>query len=139
MEPLPERLPFYSGTTSPLLNQGKGPLVEASAWLIFLSAIFATYIWRFAAVMISHRIEPNHPIFEWFTCLAYGIIAALVARTLVFPMGILQEIPLWQRLLSMVFAFLGFYLLGKRLWVGILFGEFAFLLLIWFHGFFWEG
>ena len=114
-------------------------MVEASAWLIFLSAIFATYIWRFAAVMISHRIEPNHPIFEWFTCLAYGIIAALVARTLVFPMGILQEIPLWQRLFSMVFAFLGFYLLGKRLWVGIFFGEFAFLLLIWFHGFFWEG
>ena len=108
-------------------------MAETSVWLIFLSAIFATYIWRFAAVLISHRIEPNHPIFEWFTCLAYGIIAALVARTLVFPSGILLEIPLWQRLFSMFIAFLGFYLLGRRLWVGILFGEFAFLVLYWVH------
>ena len=113
-------------------------MVETSAGMIFVSAIFATYIWRFSAVMISHRIEPNHPIFEWFTCLAYGIIAALVARSLVFPMGILQEIPLWQRLCSMAIAFLGFYLLGRKLWVGILFGEFAFILLIWFQGVFLE-
>lgn len=111
-------------------------MVETSAGLIFVSAIFATYIWRFAAVMISHRIEPNHPIFEWFTCLAYGIIAALVARSLVFPIGILQEIPLWQRLCSMAIAFLGFYLLGRKLWIGILFGEFTFILLIWSQGVF---
>ena len=50
-------------------------MVESSAWVVFISAIFATYVWRFAGVMISHRIEANHPAFEWFTCLAYGIIA----------------------------------------------------------------
>ena len=109
-------------------------MAEASAWIFFLSAVLATYVWRFAAVMISHRIEAKHSIFEWFTCLAYGIIAALVARTLFLPSGLLTLVPLWHRLIPMVLAFLGYYLLGKRLWVGIIFGETGFIALLWFNG-----
>ena len=106
---------------------------DTSAWIFFLSAVLATYVWRFAAVMISHRIEANHPIFEWFTCLAYGIIAALVARTLIFPSGMLALVPLWHRLIPMGLAFVGFYLLGKRLWVGIVFGETGLIALMWLN------
>ena len=105
-------------------------MAETSAWIFFLSAVLATYVWRFAAVMISHRIEAKHPIFEWFSCLAYGIIAALVARTLFIPSGLLALLPLWHRLISIVLAFLGYYLLGKRLWVGIIFGETGFIALL---------
>ena len=107
-------------------------MVDYSEWIIFIFAIFATYIWRFAGVMISHRIEANHSAFEWFTCLAYGIIASLVARTLIIPAGLMAEIPLWQRLIPMLFAFIGFYMFGKRLLVGIVFGETAFILLLFF-------
>ena len=106
---------------------------DTSAWIFFLSAVLATYVWRFAAVMISHRIEANHTIFEWFTCLAYGIIAALVARTLIFPSGMLALVPLWHILIPMALAFVGFYLLGKRLWVGIVFGETGLIALMWFN------
>ena len=104
-------------------------MAETSAWIVFISAIFATYIWRFAGVMISHRLEANHPLFEWFTCLAYGIIASLVARTLIIPSGLMAELLLWQRLIPMIFAFIGFYIFGKRLLAGIFFGETAFILL----------
>ena len=107
-------------------------MAEPSAWTVFISAIFATYIWRFAGVMISHRLEANHPVFEWFTCLAYGIIASLVARTLIIPSGLMAGVPLWQRLIPMLFAFIGFYLFGRRLVVGIVFGETAFVLLFFF-------
>ncbi|GIT73261.1 MAG: hypothetical protein Ct9H300mP28_30750 [Pseudomonadota bacterium] len=34
-------------------------MAESSAWVVFISAIFATYIWRFAGVMISHRLKPT--------------------------------------------------------------------------------
>ena len=108
-------------------------MAEASAWIFFLSAVLATYVWRFAAVMISHRIEAILPLFEWFTCLAYGIIAALVARTLILPSGLLALVPLWHRLIPMALAFVGFYLLGKRLWVGIVFGETGLIALMWFN------
>ena len=108
-------------------------MAETSSCIFFLSAILATYVWRFAAVMISHRIEANHLIFEWFTCLAYGMIAALVARTLILPSGLLAVVPLWHRLIPMALAFLGYYLLGKRLWVGIVFGETGLIALMWFN------
>jgi len=104
------------------------------AWIFFLSAILATYIWRFAAVMISHRIKATHPIFEWVTCLSYGIIGALVTRSLFVPTGMLLIVPLWQRLFAITLAFLGFYLLGRRLWIGIIFGESTLILLLWFSG-----
>ena len=105
-------------------------MIEYSAWIVFISAILATYVWRFAGVMISHRLEANHPVFEWFTCLAYGIIASLVARTLIIPSGLMAEVPLWLRMIPMLFAFIGFYMFGKRLLVGIVFGETAFILLL---------
>ena len=108
-------------------------MANTSAWIFFLSAVLATYIWRFAAVMISHRIEANHSIFEWFTCLAYGIIAALVARTLILPSGLLALVPFGYRLIAMALAFVGFYLLGKRLWVGIIFGETGLIVLLWLN------
>ena len=105
-------------------------MVDYSEWVFLISAIFATYIWRFAGVIISHRIEANHPAFEWFSCLAYGIIASLVARTLIIPTGLMAEVSLWQRLIPMLFAFIGFYMFGKRLLVGIVFGETAFVVLL---------
>ena len=103
---------------------------NSSAWIIFLFAIFATYFWRFTGVFISHLIKPNHPAFELFTCLAYGIVAALVAKTLILPSGALAEIPLWQRIVPMTLAFLGYHFLGKRLWLGITIGEIGFIVLV---------
>lgn len=103
---------------------------EVSSWIFFATAVLATNVWRFTAVLISHRIKATHPLFEWFTCLAYGIIAALVARTLILPMGILVLVPLWQRLLPMLLAFVSFYFMGKRLWLGIIVGELAFILIL---------
>ena len=91
-------------------------MIEYSAWIVFISAIFATYFWRFAGVMISHRLEADHPVFEWFTCLAYGIIASLVARTLIIPSGLMAEVPLWLRMIPMLFAFIGFYMFLVRRW-----------------------
>ena len=102
------------------------------AWIFFLCAILATYIWRFAAVMISHRIKASHPIFEWVTCLSYGIIGALVAKSLLVPTGLILIVPLWHRLSAITLAFLGFYLLGRRLWVGIICGETSLILLLWY-------
>ena len=101
-------------------------------WIIFLCAILATYIWRFAAVMISHRIKASHPLFEWVTCLSYGIIGALVAKSLFVPTGLILIVPLWYRLSAITLAFLGFYLLGRRLWVGIICGETSLILLLWY-------
>ena len=30
-------------------------------------------------------------IFRWFNCIAYSILAALIARIVIFPAGVLEE------------------------------------------------
>ena len=103
---------------------------NSSTWIIFTIAVFATYFWRFMGVFVSHLIKPNHPAFELFTCLAYGIVAALVAKTLILPSGVLAEVPLWQRIVPMALAFFVYHFLGKRLWLGIIIGETALITIL---------
>ena len=61
-------------------------------------------LWKFVRKYKPNISQTNHPIFEWFTCLSYGIIAALVAKTLFLPSGLLDLVPLWQRLVPMALA-----------------------------------
>ena len=60
---------------------------------ILLSIIvtsLATYISRFLGVLSSVRIKETSNIFRWFNCLAYATLAALIARTIIFPVGVLS-------------------------------------------------
>jgi len=74
---------------------------ELYAWTMLAVAALATYGWRYAAVLIGHRLNPNSPVFQWFGCVAYAIIGGLVARTLIFPVGMLAEVPIAYRLIAM--------------------------------------
>lgn len=99
-------------------------------WITFAAAVLATYCWRFAGVLIGNRIETQHPVFEWFTCLAYSVMGALVARTVFLPNGLLTTVDLWKRVLSISVAFLFFFRFGRRLWIGIIAGETMFIFLV---------
>ena len=61
---------------------------------ILLSIIvtsLATYVSRFLGVLSSVRIKETSKIFRWFNCLAYATLAALIARTIIFPVGVLVD------------------------------------------------
>ena len=107
---------------------------ELYAWTMLAVAAFATYGWRYAAVLIGHRLNPNSPVFQWFGCVAYAIIGGLVARTLIFPVGMLAEVPVAYRLIAIGSAYLVFYGFGKRLWLAILVGVCTLLALVNFLG-----
>ena len=53
---------------------------------------FATYLSRFLGVISSKKIKETSKIFRWFNCLAYSTLAALIARTTIFPIGALDEV-----------------------------------------------
>ena len=52
---------------------------------------FATYLSRFLGVVSSEKIKETSKIFKWFNCIAYSVLAALIARMVVFPAGELAE------------------------------------------------
>ena len=59
--------------------------------LVILVTSFATYLSRFLGGISSEKIKETSKIFEWFNCVAYATLAALIARMIIFPAGVLSE------------------------------------------------
>ena len=66
--------------------------------LVILVTSFATYLSRFLGVVSSEKIKETSKIFKWFNCIAYSVLAALIARMVVFPAGELAESGILIRL-----------------------------------------
>jgi len=70
------------------------------AWSILLFAALGTYAWRGLGVMLSGKIKQDSPLFGWITCVTYAMVAALVVRIIVLPVGVLAETPMAYRLIA---------------------------------------
>ena len=81
--------------------------------LVILVTSFATYLSRFLGVVSSEKINETSKIFRWFNCVAYSTLAALIARMIIFPAGILQEAELLLRL-AVVTISLFIYILSRK-------------------------
>ena len=73
----------------------------------------ATYLSRFLGVLSSVRIKETSKIFRWFNCLAYATLAALIARTIIFPIGALSEATYLSRILVVLIC-LAIFFITKR-------------------------
>ena len=83
---------------------------------IILSIIvtsLATYVSRFLGVLSSVRIKETSKLFRWFNCLAYATLAALIARTIIFPVGVLSDASYLSRLLVVLLS-LGIFFITKK-------------------------
>ena len=81
--------------------------------LVILVTSFATYLSRFLGVVSSEKIDATSKIFRWFNCIAYSILAALIARLIIFPAGVLDEADLWIRLFVLIISII-IFIISKR-------------------------
>lgn len=103
-------------------------------WVILaalLAGALVTYGWRALGVLLSGRLDPESRLFEWITCVAYALLAALMARMLVFPTGPLAETELVHRLLTPLVAVAGYFLAGRSILVGSALGAGSLALFAW--------
>ena len=89
--------------------------MSSSKVLVILVTSFATYLSRFLGVVSSEKIKENSKWFRWFNCLAYSTLAALIARTIIFPAGVLSETDHFIRFIVVFGSLLIFYLSKKNL------------------------
>jgi branched-subunit amino acid transport protein len=96
-------------------------------WLIvvLIAGAAATYVWRALGVALSGRIDPSSPVFEWVGCVAYALLAALIARMIVMPAGPLETTDLGARLVSAAIALAVFFLARRSIFVGVAAGTLA--------------
>ena len=81
--------------------------------LVILVTSFATYLSRFLGVVSSEKIDETSKLFKWFNCIAYSILAALIARIVIFPAGVLEEADLWIRLIVIIISII-IFIISKR-------------------------
>ncbi|QQP91828.1 AzlD domain-containing protein [Skermanella sp. TT6] len=103
----------------------------ADAWIfvVLLVGAAATYVWRALGVALSGRINPGGPVFEWVGCVAYALLAGLIARMIILPVGPLQETDLGSRLLSAAIALAVFFIMRKSIFFGVTAGTLALIAL----------
>ena len=68
---------------------------------------------RCLGVLSSVRIKEESKIFRWFNCLAYATLAALIARTIIFPVWVLVDASYLSRLLVVLLS-LGIFFITKK-------------------------
>ena len=81
--------------------------------LAILVTSLATFSSRLLGVISSKGIKETSKLFRWFNCLAYSTLAALIARTIIFPVGVLSEASYIARVLVVLFCLFIFFI-SKR-------------------------
>tara|TARA_Y100000996_G_C22461807_1_gene618392 strand:+ start:207 stop:530 length:324 start_codon:yes stop_codon:yes gene_type:complete len=87
--------------------------MSVSVLLSIIVTSLATFLSRFLGVISSLRIKESSKIFMWFNCLAYATLAALIARTIIFPVGALSDASYLSRFLVILLS-LGIFFISKR-------------------------
>tara|TARA_B100001564_G_scaffold317585_1_gene293661 strand:+ start:263 stop:589 length:327 start_codon:yes stop_codon:yes gene_type:complete len=90
----------------------------ASSQIIILAIIatsLATFISRFMGALTSEKVSVKSKVFQWFNCVAYSTLAALLGRMIIFPAGVLDESNLITRVLVLVICILVFIFSKKNL------------------------
>ena len=101
-----------------------------SETIMLLCAIAGTYFWRALGVAFSARIEPDGALFRWVSCVSYAMLAALISRMTVLPLGSLAETPLSFRLGAMAIAIVAFFLARRGVFSGVIAGVGTFIALL---------
>ena len=89
--------------------------MSTSIVLAILVTSLATYSSRFLGVVSSEKIKETSKIFKWFNCLAYSTLAALIARIVIFPSGVLSEADYVIRIIVLTASILVFYATKRNL------------------------
>ena len=100
---------------------------------IIILAIFATslatFISRFMGAVTSEKVSVKSKIFQWFNCVAYSTLAALLGRMMIFPAGVLSDSELLYRLVVLGFCISIFIRLKENLVIPTVLSAFLLALL----------
>ena len=88
--------------------------MSANIVYAILVTSLATFLSRFLGVITSEGIKETSKLFKWFNCLAYATLAALIARTIIFPAGVLIDASYVSRLVVVLLSLFVFFISKKN-------------------------
>lgn len=100
-----------------------------TALIAVITAAIVTYFWRALGVLLSGRMRADSPAIEWIASIAYAMLAGLIVRIIILPIGPLATTSLSARLGATAIAIALFYLTRRNLVAGVAAGGLALVLL----------
>ena len=88
--------------------------MSANIVYAILVTSLATFLSRFLGALTSQGIKETSKLFKWFNCLAYATLAALIARTIIFPAGVLIDASYTSRLIVVLLSLFVFFVSKKN-------------------------
>ena len=96
-------------------------------WLtLVLAGTVANEIWRTSGVFLSRGIDPDSPVLVWVKDVSTALVAALVARLLLHPIGALATIDGAVRAIAFLVGVVAYLLSRRNLVIGLASAEAAF-------------
>lgn len=86
---------------------------------ILIAGWLATDVWRWLGVLIGNRLDEQSQALVLVRAIATALVAAVIARLIVFPSGALAETALALRLVAAALGFAAFQFAGQRIVVGV--------------------
>ncbi len=83
--------------------------------LAIIVTSLATFSSRFLGALTSEKVSVKSKVFQWFNCVAYSTLAALLGRMIIFPAGVLADSDLIIRLIVLITCVAIFILTKKNL------------------------
>ena len=102
--------------------------------LLALACGAATYVWRGLGVLLSGRVRADSELFTWIGCVAYAMVASLIARMVFLPSGMLAATLLPDRLLACAVALVVYYAGRRNLFLGMVAGFVVIVVSGWLRG-----
>lgn len=81
--------------------------IAVAGWL-------ATDIWRWLGVLAGNRLDENSETLTWVKAVATALVAAVIAKLILYPTGTLEASPLWLRIGAVVAGAIAFFVSGRR-------------------------
>jgi branched-subunit amino acid transport protein len=101
-------------------------MTETYIYLAILLTAFATYLPRFLGVFSSDFVNEEGKLFKFVSCVSYGILAALIARIFIHPVGALEQTSTSIRLLAAGITIVVLFVSKKNVLFSSLFGVILF-------------
>ena len=89
--------------------------------LAIIATSVATFISRFMGAITSEKVSVKSKVFQWFNCVAYSTLAALLGRMIIFPAGVLADSELIIRLIVLITCVALFIITNKNLVIPTIF------------------
>jgi hypothetical protein len=96
--------------------------------LLLLVGFLPNEIWRWLGVVLARGLDETAAVVMWVRAVATAVLGGVIARIVLLPPGALAGVPMPVRLGALAAGFVGYLLVRRSRFAGILIGEAALLL-----------